>query len=151
MIWDETREAIGDEMDARRDEYCERETMRLFVGSYNVNGRAPSAPLDDWLHTPGEAPHLVVIGIQEIVELTASQIVASDPAKKAEWDCNVLHCLNSQVMRDEEQYVMLRSGQLVGTSLSVFAQKGQIGRIRRIEYTKVKVGYSSLSFSPLLA
>lgn len=49
-VWDETREAIGEALTARADEYSDWERVRLFVGSFNVNGRLPSQPLGDWLH-----------------------------------------------------------------------------------------------------
>lgn len=96
---------------------------------------------DLFLHllVTGELPQLVVIGIQEIVELTASQIVASDPAKKAEWERCILKCLNERILHDSNQYVLLRSSQLVGTALTLFAQRSEVARIRRVEFSKVKV------------
>ncbi|KAI9226194.1 MAG: inositol polyphosphate phosphatase [Piptocephalis tieghemiana] len=144
-VWDETREAIGEALTARADEYSDWERVRLFVGSFNVNGRLPSQPLGDWLHVTGELPQLVVIGIQEIVELTASQIVASDPAKKAEWERCILKCLNERILHDSNQYVLLRSSQLVGTALTLFAQRSEVARIRRVEFSKVKTGLGGMT------
>ncbi|RKP15104.1 Endonuclease/exonuclease/phosphatase, partial [Piptocephalis cylindrospora] len=141
-VWDETREAIGDALSARADEYSDWERVRLFVGTFNVNGRLPSTSLADWLHA---LPQMVVIGIQEIVELTASQIVASDPAKKAEWERCILRCLNERIIHESEQYVLLRSGQLVGTALTIFAQRSEVGRIRRVEFAKVKTGLGGMT------
>ncbi|VDP73521.1 unnamed protein product [Echinostoma caproni] len=53
----------------RADEYCTFENVRIFVGTWNVNGRSdPALTLDSWLLPPNDQPpaDIYVFGFQEL-------------------------------------------------------------------------------------
>ena len=64
-------------------EYTNYQGLRMMAGSYNVNGRAPpqDADLRDWLAIGLDKPDLVAVGFQELVPLSASNVVRVSPLK----------------------------------------------------------------------
>ena len=68
-------------------EYTTHQGVRILAGSYNVNGRAPPQGVDlrEWLAVGGEhgQPDLVAVGFQELVPLSASNVVMG--GVPAEW------------------------------------------------------------------
>ncbi|KAJ1261266.1 hypothetical protein BS78_09G015700 [Paspalum vaginatum] len=65
--------------------------LRIFVGTWNVGGRAPHGGLDlaDWLlihdGPASSSPHIYVLGFQEIVPLNAGNVLGAEergPARK---------------------------------------------------------------------
>ncbi|THD21973.1 Type II inositol 1 4 5-trisphosphate 5-phosphatase [Fasciola hepatica] len=60
---------IRQELLKRSDEYCTFENVRIFVGTWNVNGRSDShLSLDNWLLPPNDQPpaDIYVFGFQEL-------------------------------------------------------------------------------------
>ncbi|GAA5993908.1 hypothetical protein JCM10908_002299 [Rhodotorula pacifica] len=55
------RSWLKEEMERRVDEYSEREEIRIWCGTYNVNVKSPktAAEIHDWVHTCGD-PDLLV-------------------------------------------------------------------------------------------
>jgi len=85
----------------------------------------------------------MAVGFQEIVELTAQQIMSTDPAKRflsrdgivpdfsKMWEVQVQKTLNDE--RPKGEYILLRSGQLVGTALMLFVKQSKIKYIKRVD------------------
>jgi synaptojanin len=77
--------------------------------------------LDEWLFADGKGGEdILVLAFQEIVELSAQQVVATDEGKRKKWEAFVIQTLDRKAALDgqrESDYVMLRSEQLVGTAL----------------------------------
>ena len=68
--------------------------MRLFCGTWNVNGKFPREDLSAWLTEGAEAdgggasmPDVYVIGLQEMVDLNATNITLQSQSGKRskEW------------------------------------------------------------------
>jgi len=62
--------------------------LRVFCGTWNVNGKKPSVRLEPWLFPDGmdaQPPDIFIIGIQEAQALTAMTAVVTDPAKGKAW------------------------------------------------------------------
>ncbi|CAD6334847.1 unnamed protein product [Miscanthus lutarioriparius] len=74
--------------------------LRMFVGTWNVGGRAPHGGLDlsDWLTDDGtdsSSPHIYVLGFQEIVPLNAGNVLgAEDKAPARKWLDLIRRALN---------------------------------------------------------
>ena len=65
------------------NEYSSTQNVSFFVGTWNLNGKPPDERLDSWLFPLKTNPaDIYMIAFQEIVELTASQILQTDPAKR---------------------------------------------------------------------
>ncbi|MFQ6668352.1 hypothetical protein Gotur_034025, partial [Gossypium turneri] len=72
--------------------------LRIFVGTWNVDGRAPvgslAVDLEEWLK-PQDAVDIYVLGFQEIVPLkTRTVIGAEDPRKATNWNLLIGKALN---------------------------------------------------------
>lgn len=76
-----------------------------------------------------------------MVELSPQQIMSTDPARRQTWEHAVKKTLNANARRSRsEEYVLLRSGQLVGAALLVFVKTGVLGNIKNVEGSVRKVG-----------
>jgi hypothetical protein len=127
----------------RSAEFTTELPIHIYAGTFNVNGKTAGIEhdLSDWLRPTflpqsEQHPELVVVGFQEIVELSPQQIMATDPARKTLWERALLKCLNRNT---EDPYVPLRGGQLVGAALLVFVRSSVIGEIKNVEGSLKKV------------
>ncbi|XP_058099089.1 type I inositol polyphosphate 5-phosphatase 8 isoform X2 [Magnolia sinica] len=80
----------------------ETQNLRMFVGTWNVGGKAPHGGLNlkDWLSTPTPAD-IYVLGFQEIVPLNAGNVLgAEDNGPAAKWLSLIRKALNSSSRRD---------------------------------------------------
>ncbi|PAN16892.1 hypothetical protein PAHAL_3G094500 [Panicum hallii] len=73
--------------------------LRMFVGTWNVGGRAPHGGLDlfDWLidGPASSSPHIYVLGFQEIVPLNAGNVLgAEDKGPACQWLDLIRRALN---------------------------------------------------------
>ncbi len=78
-------------------EYCREQNILTYVGTYNIGGKEHKEPLEliDWL-LPDELkslekiPEMYIIGLQEVVELNASNILISSNSSKVDyWKSNL--------------------------------------------------------------
>ncbi|BFZ62812.1 Inositol-1,4,5-trisphosphate 5-phosphatase 1 [Saitoella coloradoensis] len=145
-LYDPINDYVRDELRKRKDEYTSTGEIKVFVGTYNLNGKMPNDKLEPWLFPQGrELKHdMYVIGFQEIVELTPQQIMATDPAKRRFWEAEVQETLNRKA-KEGEQYVFLRSGQLVGAALMIFVKSSLISSLKNVEGAIKKTGLKGMS------
>lgn len=122
-----------------------------WVGTFNLNGRTNGMgeDLSPWLW-PAELgstqPEIMVIGFQEIVELSAQQIMNSDPTRKQAWERAIKRTLNTKAKEvGGEKYVLLRSGQLVGAALCIFVRASSLPKIKNVEGSVKKTGMSGIA------
>lgn len=144
ILFDPIADWVNKETLKREAEWAERETITVFAGTYNLNGREGVEPLDDWLRAPctQRDPDIYAIGFQEIVELTPAQIVSADPIKIRNWSDKVLKCLDP---KQNDKYVLLRTGQLVGAALLIFVKSTCLRRIKLVEGSTKKTGLKGMS------
>lgn len=150
------------EMCDRYLSYCSPEKLKVVVGTWNVNGGrhfdntvySRARPISDWLidyrasvemglgegdllndnsHT--EPVDIYAIGFQEIVDLNASNIVASSTQNQRDW----LVEIQKTISRDR-RYLLVTSVQLVGVCLFVFIRKELSPFIRDVCNDMVKTG-----------
>ena len=120
------------------------------MGSFNLNGRGNGTKedLSAWLcpklnhlQRPAE---IVAVGFQEIVELSPQQIMSTDPARRQDWEMAVKRTLNEDARKHHlEEYVLLRSGQLVGAALMIFVKSHVLKLIKNVEGSVKKVCHAS--------
>lgn len=133
----------------RSSQYSHEKNIHIYVGTFNLNGQTSGIndDLSQWLCPPflGNSqlhPELVVIGFQEIVQLSPQQIMSTDPARRQLWEQAVLKTLNSHASAiGGEEYVLLRGGQLVGAALLIYVKTSAIGEVRNVEGSLKKVCY----------
>ncbi|KAK7695727.1 hypothetical protein QCA50_000363 [Cerrena zonata] len=84
-IFDPIHDLVNEALAKRLHEYSTTKQCTIFVGTWNLNGRAPSPEsLIPWLFPRSSVPDpdIIALGFQEIVPLSAQQIVQTDPEKK---------------------------------------------------------------------
>ncbi|KAK5226402.1 Inositol-1,4,5-trisphosphate 5-phosphatase 1 [Exophiala xenobiotica] len=162
-LFDPINDWVVAEVGRRRAEFETRDTIKLGVGTFNLNGRISGAKedLSPWLAARERGLDVVVVGFQEIVELSPQQIMSTDPNRRMMWERTVRDCLNWGDTPDDEDekcmsemgssrakgddYVLLRSGQLVGAALLVFVRSSVLPRIKNVEGALKKTGMSGIA------
>lgn len=116
------------------------------MGTFNLNGRVGGVKEDlaPWLwpepNHVSQSPGIFAVGFQEIVELSPQQIMSTDPTRRNSWESAVRRTLNDYARKHGlEEYVLLRSGQLVGAALIVFVRVSMLAKIRNVEGSVKKV------------
>lgn len=70
----------------------------------------------------------------------------SDPSRKGAWENAAKQTLNNYYRTNEkDQYVALRSGQLVGAALCIFVRRNLIDHIKNVEGSIKKTGMSGMA------
>lgn len=122
-------------------EYTTTDDIRIYVGTFNVNGRRgdKQEDLSAWLcpelSLPQQDPEIVAVGFQEIVELSPQQIISTDHLVECQaWEKAVGATLNKNARKKlSEEYVLVQSGQLVGAALMIFVKSGVLKLIKNVE------------------
>ena len=147
-LYDPITDFVNAELRRRATEYTSSESVHIWCGTFNLNGRSTGMDQDlsTWLHPPTIqipiAPDIMVVGFQEIVELSPQQIMSTDPERLRGWEKSVSSALNAKI---PDEYVLLRSGQLVGAALLVFVKRKVLHRIKNVEGAERKLGMSGVA------
>ncbi|KAI0841984.1 SacI homology domain-containing protein [Hypoxylon sp. FL0890] len=150
-LFDPISDFISGELTKRSAEYSSTENITIWVGSFNLNGRTNGIDedLSPWLFPKklgSTQPEIVAVGFQEIVELSAQQIMNSDPTRKQLWEKAIKKKLNNRAKQiGGEKYVLLRSGQLVGAALCIFVKASVLPKIKNVEGSVKKTGMSGIA------
>ncbi|KAJ6851782.1 type I inositol polyphosphate 5-phosphatase 8-like [Iris pallida] len=86
--------------DAQVDASLSQEDLRVFVGTWNVGGRPPQKGLElgDWLMSMPSQPDIYVLGFQEVVPLTAGNVLGAESKRPADtWASLIRRTLNGPV------------------------------------------------------
>lgn len=134
----------------RMNEYSTFANLKIWVGTFNLNGKSSGAKqnLTSWLcpHLVELRPDIVAVGFQEIVELSPQQIMSTDPVRRQVWEDAVGRTLNDNAKKNsKDQYILLRSGQLVGAALMLFVKSTILSKIKNVEGSVKKTGMSGVA------
>lgn len=143
LLHDPINDYVLAELNKRKEEFTSSREISIFAGTFNLNGCLYDGDLSSWLFPKDsgfDSPDLVVIAFQEIVELTAGQILSADPAKRQFWEHQVSRHLNAR-----DNYVLLRSGQLVGTALLLYVKASEVANVRNINGAVKKTGMGGMA------
>lgn len=150
-LFDPISDFVSVELSKRSEEFTSSETISIWAGTFNLNGRTDGIghDLSPWLFGPAtgvEQPDIFVVAFQEIVELSPQQIMNSDPSRKHLWEEAVKRTLNQrQASLGGEKYMLLRSGQLVGAALCIFVKTPRLRNIKNVEGSVKKTGLSGMA------
>ena len=126
--------------------YSTSEMIQIWAGTFNLNGKGSGIKedLSAWL-CPAvgnlrKDPEIIAVGFQEIIELSPQQIMSTDPVRRQIWEEAVRLTINNKARHSSrEEYVLLRSGQLVGAALMVFVKSSCLRKIKNVEGSVKKV------------
>ena len=78
--------------------------LDLWIGTWNVNGKKVEEDISTWLYAGGEQHvDLFVLGLEEMVDLTASTVVSeSQSQKRAQIWLDMIQTTQSQTNRSRE-------------------------------------------------
>ncbi|XP_049850732.1 uncharacterized protein LOC126323777 [Schistocerca gregaria] len=135
----------------RMDEYVRRFQHKLFIVTYNCNARIPDFFGDsdqlnrmlDPVVCSLEDVSIWVLGFQEIVELSAQQMLWNNRSDTLKWEAMLTNHLNH--LRPKSKVVLLRSVQLVGIHLCVFVSSDQLAYFSEAHAQTVKVGLKGVA------
>jgi len=136
-------EWLRDKMLERESEFTVRVPLSMYVGTWNVNGKKPSESLNSWVCVHETPPDVIVCGFQEIVELTAGNVVLSDNNTKER--CTLwVEALASTLRRSYTNchYKIMCERHLVGVMICVFVKNDHAPFVNKhsIKYTEVATG-----------
>lgn len=153
-LYDPINDHVNAELSRKALEFTSSKTITIRVCTYNLNGRTDGAleDLSPWLcQEPGSDapdPDIIAVGFQEIVELSPQQIMSTDPAHRSMWENAVKGTLNANTNGrpdPKEDYLLLRSGQLVGAALMIFVKSSFLSSIKNVEGSIKKTGLSGIA------
>jgi hypothetical protein len=150
-LFDPINDWVSAELSKRSTDYTTMEHINIWTGTFNLNGKTGGyEDLSSWLCPDVEntrrVPEIVAVAFQEIVVLDVQQIMSTDPSRRQQWEKVVKKTLNANAQKYVgEDYVMLRGGQLVGASLSVFVRASALPYIKNVEGAVKKTGMSGMA------
>ena len=153
QLYDPINDWVTAQLASRAREFSSNRIITVWAGTLNLNGRTDglNSDLTPWLFPAGLSrtqrnPDLVAVGFQEIVELSPQQIMSTEPSRRQAWEKTVKRHLNNiATQTGSEDYVLLRGGQLVGASLSLFVKRGLLHSIKNVEGSLKKTGMSGMA------
>lgn len=105
-------------LNLHEQEYTDTKQVRIFVGSWNVNGQpAFATPVNIWLNCDPFPPDVYAIGFQEL-DLSKEAFLFNDSNREQEW----LHICQAS-LHPKANYVKIKLVRLVGMMLIVFVKK----------------------------
>ncbi|WAQ92694.1 hypothetical protein PtA15_17A176 [Puccinia triticina] len=148
-VFDPLNDTIKRMLHERRSDYSQTIPISLWVGTYNLNGRAPPMANSDelmaWLcPTPNFEPDIMAVSFQEIVKLSPQQIMITDPEKKTRWERIILTSLENRPSK-KSSYAIIRSDQLVGAALIILAKAELVPAVRSVEAKTKKTGLKGIA------
>ena len=131
---------IEDEIIKYEDKFTQTEELNIFIGSWNVGGnfKKDNSIILEWLYPMKnmENPDIYIIGLQEIVNLNAKNIVLSSNSSVVEAWRNLI----SQNINKIDKYIMIKSLDVVGIFLIIFVKESLKEKIRNIESLIIRTG-----------
>lgn len=136
------------ELNKRSKEYSSFKNIKLFASTFNVNGTCHEEDVKEWLfpskHNIQTSYDIVFIGFQEIVELTAGQMVNTDTVNRLFWEKKIKLTLD-QHNPEKFKYVSLWTGQIGGIALLLFIKEKELKNISNVEGNYKKTGLGGYS------
>ncbi|BGP20914.1 hypothetical protein JCM10213_003541 [Rhodosporidiobolus nylandii] len=140
-------------MREREEEFLQREEIRVWCGTFNVNDKQPKNGASDiqaWVATAAGA-ELLVFGFQEL-DLTAEALLRYTPYREEVWRKAIEEALANKAGGDAEsvagkewgRYEKLHSRQLVGVLLLVYARSDILPHISDVSSASLATGLMGL-------
>ncbi|WKY03664.1 hypothetical protein Q1695_004987 [Nippostrongylus brasiliensis] len=150
-VLQECDEAV-DQLVSRAAEMTSPTPLKIFVGTWNVNGGKNmhnvafrnQSNMADWIFPNGtlvavesvdDAPEIIAIGVEELVDLNASNVMKASTTNQRLWTEGI-----RRVLHEHGTYILLVVEQLVGVCLFVFVRSQLAPNIKDFAVASVKTG-----------
>ncbi|KAJ7363423.1 hypothetical protein OS493_009576 [Desmophyllum pertusum] len=125
-------------MAARETEYTHVNKLKIFVGSWNVNGQSPAEDVTPWLACDQDPPDVFCLGFQEL-DLSAETLIKNITPREDEW-----LKLAEQGLHPKAQYTKVKTIRLVGILLMVFVKNKYLSFVTEVDAETVATGIMGL-------
>ncbi|SJM86508.1 related to Polyphosphatidylinositol phosphatase INP53 [Zygosaccharomyces bailii] len=143
QLYDPISEYVHVKLKGLSDQFTSHSTTNILVGTYNVNGTSRHADLSKWLFPIGDKfkPDIVVLGLQEVIELSAGSLLNADYSKGSFWENMVNKCLNQY----SEKYLLLRVEQMSSLIILFFVKADKAHMVKQVEGATKKTGFGGIT------
>ncbi|CCF60470.1 hypothetical protein KAFR_0K01150 [Kazachstania africana CBS 2517] len=127
-----------------RSNFTYEKGATFFCGTFNVSGKTATESIDEWIFPPDvqSIADAYIIGLEEVVDLTAGQMLSSDPFVKQYWEKKVLNLINKV---SNKRFIRMWSNQLGGVLLMFFMKESEYTNVRHIEGDVKKTGFGGMA------
>jgi phosphatidylinositol-bisphosphatase len=141
---------IRKQMKAKEAFFTTQHEIKVWLGTYNVNGKKPEFPIDPFI-CAGEKKRnekscydIAVIGLQEMVDLNVQNAVYDSATKEraAQWLELIQRSLDDLARRNGEGdgYILLAQKSLVGLMICAFVLKKHRKSVSSVQATSAATG-----------
>lgn len=143
-----TLEYVNERLSLLEDQYIKSEPLRVYCGTFNVNGKLPDESLRPWLcvQAPdGKPVDIFALGFQELVDLnTISLLMQSEAAERESYWTNILNhdMLNENNFKSRTKYRLLSQVRMFGLFLIVYVKESLLEKqyVREVLTSSVATG-----------
>lgn len=125
---------IQHQMSLKENDYTYTQILRVFIGTWNVNGLPPTSSLTPWLASDMEPPDIYAVGFQEL-DLSKEAFLFNDTPREEEWRRSVIAALHPGA--NYKQVALVR---LVGMMLILLVQEKHEKHVRNAAFETVGTG-----------
>ncbi|QSL66603.1 hypothetical protein MERGE_000985 [Pneumocystis wakefieldiae] len=143
-IYDPINEFVTMELEKRVNEFSTIKNISIFIGTFNLNGKKRTDDLSSWLF-PND---LVVIGFQEIIELTPQQIISVDPYSRKIWESDLYEILNRDKNEYESSVPFIKNVESAVKKTGLKGMSGNKGAVAiRMDYGNTRICFVTAHFA----
>lgn len=142
LLYDPFHDFTSNELKRRYKEYSSLSNISILAGTFNVNAETYEQDITNWVNPDNVGHDIIVIGLEEVVELTTTQMmVTDDDSKKKFWESKIKKTLNQNGLN----YSLTWSNQLGGIVLLFYVRDDQIMYIKDVNGMVKKTGFGGIS------
>ncbi|CCE63659.1 hypothetical protein TPHA_0F01750 [Tetrapisispora phaffii CBS 4417] len=143
QLFDPVSQYISKELSSQSDKFTTIANIEIFAGTFNVSAATDNIDLTKWLFPVGERfkPDVFVLGLQEVIELSAGSILNADYTKGHFWESMVSKCLN----KFGDKYLLLRVEQVTSLLILLFVHVDKVQNFKEVEGASKKTGFGGIA------
>jgi hypothetical protein len=135
-----TNPILEEELKKYESKFTSQEELFIYIGSWNVGGKEPKEGFMffEWLFPMKDmrTPDIYIVGLQEIVDLNAKNIMLSSNSSKVDYWRNAVN----KHLNEIDKYVVLKTLDLVGIFFIVYVKESLKDHIKNIDSLIVRTG-----------
>lgn len=149
VLYNPFHQYVSRALNERSSEFSYEKEIKIFSTTFNVNGDVShDENLKDWIfpskHDIGMDYDLVFIGFEEIIELTAGNMMNAKSDNFIAWEKEIKKILE-ELSATKEKYMSLWTWQMGGIAVLLFIKESHVSNISQIEGSVKKTGLGGIS------
>lgn len=149
VLYNPFHQYVSRALSERANEFSYEKEIKIFCTTFNVNGEVSHEEnLKDWIFPPkhdiDKDYDLVFVGFEEIIELTAGNMMNAKSDNFLVWEKEIKRILEEQ-SANKEKYMSLWTWQMGGIAVLLFIKESHVSKISHIEGSVKKTGLGGIS------